>query len=929
MKSEKRSAEEVPAKRSGKEAQAQRSEKEIQAQRSEKEIQAQRYALNLVRSRGGTAPNKDLLAYQDNPAAYARDVLKFEFWSKQSEIARSVVENPITVVNAGHGVGKCVAYNERLTLSGGARVRAKNLIGRNFSLPTLDAEGNLTEVNAIAQDNGTAQCYEILTERGARIVRTGNHPLWAGRKEGEEIKSLGWVPVEELTRGMYIAAVAELPIFGDDIVNFYELSLLAYILACHDEHKSGRFNLKFSLPGAISGLEEIAEKMGFKVTLAGEATLDAVDSKGNPPEELTDLWQKAWLPRTESERWTLPSWLYRVQETDLRRFTGSLLALSATKPNALYRLINSEVPDATGKLIFEFRSKWLALDVAYLLRRWGVHPVVRSRHHLGRETGEVVIGPDQLPSFIAFIRDEALPGVPASSAYPGTVWEKINGVRPGRALQTVAISVPEYNTYVDQFYEHNTSATGAIVNWFLDACSPPLVISTAPTWNQVRSLLWKEIRRLRRGAGLPGRINETEIVISDDHFAIGISTDDETRFQGHHAENMLIVIDEGPGVREEIYNAIEGIRVGKNNRVLSLGNPISAFDGHSKMAAKAGANMINVSCLEHPNVKRKTDVIPGAVTYTWADEHIREWCERTDTPPSEDGYIFEWEGEFWNPSPIAMSKILGVVPPETEDQVIPYPVLRDAHARHEEMGLSRSATVQVGVDVARFGGDETVLYFNHGGRVSGPLVWKHLPTDESARRIWEVLRDKRVAPVSKFKVLIDEGGVGGGVVDVLQTIVRREHVRWIEVIPVQFGGSPNSGTQYANRRAELYYTMRSSLKKVGLPMDDRLDMELLAHRYELDSRGRIKIETKERIKSRLGRSPDRADALALAVYDGELAPGDKMWIPGPDIIAKVIKTVYSERPSPESKPTETPGEESKPAETPGEENKPTETPGED
>jgi len=452
-----------------------------------------------------------------------------------------------------------------------------------------------------------------------------------------------------------------------------------------------------------------------------------------------------------------------------------------------------------------------------------------------------------------------------------------------------------------------TSGAAAIVNWFLDVHDPALVLTTAPTWNQVRTLLWKEIRTMRRGKGLPGRIKQTEIVISDDRFAIGLSTDDETRFQGHHSPNILVVIDEGPGVDPKIFAAIEGIRVGENNKVLSLGNPISPNDPHEMLKTKRGAYAMRISSLEHPNVVQRKTVIPGAVTWDWVDEHVREWCEEVVPPEdereqlalAEKGY-FWWDGKFWRASAIAMSKILGLPPPQAEDQIISLDLLEAAHRRWSDdvrLPNKDTFTIQLGADIARFGADENVVYENWGGMVMPAHVWGEASTVETANRIWKIATAARTkarqrgVKNARVRLLIDEGGVGGGVVDQIRDVIlRKENAPWFELVPIQFGGAPSNGVRYANKRAEMYYYLRDALKDVGVPRDDRLDRELLEHRYRIDNTGRIQIESKEAIKRRLGRSPDRADAFVLAVFQGET--GSDGWAPGLDALLAMIGRIY-------------------------------------
>ncbi len=114
------------------------------------------------------------------------------------------------------------------------------------------------------------------------------------------------------------------------------------------------------------------------------------------------------------------------------------------------------------------------------------------------------------------------------------------------------------------------------VLWWITTHPDGIAVTTAPTWMQVKRLLWGEIRKsvavstIRYPTPLKTRLD-----LGPNRYALGLSTNEGVRFQGWHGK-ILVVIDEAPGVRPEIYEAIEGIRAGGDVRVLALGNPIIA-----------------------------------------------------------------------------------------------------------------------------------------------------------------------------------------------------------------------------------------------------------------------------------------------------------------------------------------------------------------
>jgi len=111
------------------------------------------------------------------------------------------------------------------------------------------------------------------------------------------------------------------------------------------------------------------------------------------------------------------------------------------------------------------------------------------------------------------------------------------------------------------------------VLWWITAHPDAIAITTAPTWTQVERLLWGEIRKAVSVSTIayPTPL-KTRLDLGPNRYVIGLSTNEGVRFQGWHGK-ILIVMDEAPGVRPEIYEAIEGIRAGGDVRVLALGNP--------------------------------------------------------------------------------------------------------------------------------------------------------------------------------------------------------------------------------------------------------------------------------------------------------------------------------------------------------------------
>lgn len=170
----------------------------------------------------------------------------------------------------------------------------------------------------------------------------------------------------------------------------------------------------------------------------------------------------------------------------------------------------------------------------------------------------------------------------------------------------------------------------------------------------------------------------------------------------------------------------------------------------------------------------------------------------------------------------------------------------------------------IGVDIARFGDDKTVFCYRKGRYCYKFDSYSHLDTVEVANRITAIINEQKPA-----RVFIDLGNNGGGVYDILKDRGYAKIVRG-----VMFGGKAINDDRYFNKRAEMWALANDWLKDelpVQLVNDDELLDDLCNVNKKYDSRGRLQLESKDDVKERIGRSPDKADAFVLTfaepVYD--------------------------------------------------------------
>ncbi len=394
------------------------------------------------------------------------------------------------------------------------------------------------------------------------------------------------------------------------------------------------------------------------------------------------------------------------------------------------------------------------------------------------------------------------------------------------------------------------SAAVAVL-WFLHCHDPAVVLSTAPTFRQVRHILWRQVRRLYRPARelLGGKMLDTRWELAEDRYAMGLSAESADEFQGFHSPNVFIVVDEAEGVSDEIFEAIEAIMTAAEPRLLLIGNPTTVAGAFHRAFHQERRlyHTITISALDSPNVQAGQIVVPGLTSDQWVKERTETWGEE---------------------NPIYRARVLGEFPDQAEDTLIRLSDIEAAAMPGTEAETQPDTAcpdVVLAVDVARFGSDRSVILRRRENRVEEIRVLRGLDTMQLTGWVVRAINDFQPA-----RICVDEIGVGAGVVDRLKE--QGYPVRGINVAT-----RARQESVFANLRAEGYWLLRDlfSSYRIKIPADGQLMGELAALRYSYDSHGRILIESKESMRRRGLPSPDKADALMLAFLEG---PGrTKLW----------------------------------------------------
>lgn len=394
-----------------------------------------------------------------------------------------------------------------------------------------------------------------------------------------------------------------------------------------------------------------------------------------------------------------------------------------------------------------------------------------------------------------------------------------------------------------------------VASWWLDTHPPgeAFVVTSAPTFAQVRAILWRYIRRVHRRAKLAGRVNQTEWHIDDEMVAFGRkpADHDESAFQGIHARYVLVILDEAGGIPEQLWVAADALTTNADCRILAIGNPDNPASHFRKVCTPgSGWHVIGISAFDSPNLTGEE--VPEEVAQALVG---REWVEEKATEWGED-------------NPLYKAKVLGEFSEDAPNKVVrASDIARCRIDPEKKFTAEELLPVVLGVDVGG-GGDETVIRERRGQRAG--REWRaHTDRPEKiAPMIVQAIKESGATVVN-----IDSIGIGFGVIGELRNAAGRgEHTA--RIVGVNVGEKSSDPEKYKNLRAEMWWALARGLSErggwdlSGMANADTTVAQLLEPLWHVDAAGRIQVEPKDEIRKRLGRSPDNADALLLAYFSG-------------------------------------------------------------
>lgn len=391
-----------------------------------------------------------------------------------------------------------------------------------------------------------------------------------------------------------------------------------------------------------------------------------------------------------------------------------------------------------------------------------------------------------------------------------------------------------------------------VVIWFLLTRPFPKIPCTAPTQHQLFDILWAEISKwIRNNPILQKDLIWTKEKVyikgyPEEWFAVARTASKPDALQGFHAEEVLYIIDEASGVDDKIFEPVLGALSTSGARLLMCGNPtqLSGFfyDSHHKNRASYATFHI-----DGRNSSR--------VSQDFVQTIIRMYGENSD---------------------VFRVRVAGEFPLQEEDIFIPLSLVE--HSIMTEYSIPQQPTLlHIGADIARFGDDKTVIGYKVNEKVTFYKKRRGQDTMKTADDIVLLGEElmKRYSYTEPIPIKIDDGGVGGGVVDRLRQIKRNQPERfwWMEIYPVKFGQRIQHKHYYDSttymmavvKKLLQPYDEQGNPKPIELilPDDDDMAAQLSGRKYFLTENSKIKIESKKEMKKRGRPSPDEADCILL------------------------------------------------------------------
>lgn len=397
-----------------------------------------------------------------------------------------------------------------------------------------------------------------------------------------------------------------------------------------------------------------------------------------------------------------------------------------------------------------------------------------------------------------------------------------------------------------------------LILWAMSTMTDTVGVVTANTENQLKTKTWVQVAKWYRMfiARDLFKLTATALFSADPEHEktwrfdmVPWSERNTEAFAGLHnlGRRILVLFDEASAIPDAIWEVTEGALTDEDTQIMWIvfGNPTR-------------------------NAGRFRECFPGGkFAHRWKSRAIDS---RSVSRTNKD-QLQRWVDDYGEDHDFVRVRVRGVFPRQDAISFIPLELAREAAARQLDPELLRGQPLVMGVDVARFGDDSSVVWFRKGRDAKSipPMIFQGINTVQLAAQVSDAFTRHAAS-----MVFVDGGGVGGGVVDNLRRLR-------IPVIEVQFGAKPDGigttdqGVKYLNKRAEIWGIMRDWLSGGMIPddipgQDQGLCEELAGPTFSFNNQEMIVLEKKTDMRRRNVPSPNKADALACTFALPVMAP---------------------------------------------------------
>lgn len=417
-------------------------------------------------------------------------------------------------------------------------------------------------------------------------------------------------------------------------------------------------------------------------------------------------------------------------------------------------------------------------------------------------------------------------------------------------------------------------AVACIALWWYASFPDARVICTATRAEQVDGVLYREIRKLFRGSGLcvdcrrtnpdaprpcahsailTGKLGDTArsgIKDVDGREIRGTTANEAESMAGTSGANLLYVLDEASAIADSIFDSVKGNVAAGSSRIVLISNP-TREKGFFHEAFHTKRDLywtLQVSSEQTPNVLAGETVIPGLASREWIEDMRRDWG--TESPM----YAVHVRGEF--------AELVG-------GRIFAVAAIIEAERRWNE--TEATGRLFIGCDPAGASGqgDESAFAVRRGKKISRLYTRRGLTDEGHVTEIEGLLRvERQETDAQPAMVVVDRDGPVGDRVYRALCAYASSHSNVVRVHGHRGANAPRKTEIYGTARDELYASLEMWMREGGaLPVDAKLEAELAEFRFDEDVRNRLRLTSKDDLRSALGRSPDRADAVALACLE--------------------------------------------------------------